>query len=52
MKVDSCPETSASHGIMSIPTLKLFKNGEEVNTLVGVQSREVLKEQIEKLITG
>ncbi len=52
VNVDSCPETSASYGVMSIPTLKYFKNGEEVNTLVGVQSREVLKEQIEKLITG
>ncbi len=52
VNVDNCPETSASHGIMSIPTLKCFKDGEEVNTLVGVQSREVLKEQIEKLITG
>ncbi len=52
VNVDNCPETASSHGIMSIPTLKFFKNGEEVNSLAGAQSKEILKEQMEKLITG
>jgi thioredoxin 1 len=35
MNVDDNPETPGAYGIMSIPTLKLFKNGVEVSSLVG-----------------
>lgn len=52
VNVDNCPETSGSYGVMSIPTLKFFKNGEDINSLVGAQSKEALKEQIEKLLSS
>lgn len=35
MNVDDNPETPGSLGVMSIPTLKLYKNGVEVSSVVG-----------------
>ena len=34
--VDEVPELAQRYGIMSIPTLMLFKNGQKVNMSVGV----------------
>lgn len=42
MNVDENPETPARFGVMSIPTLILFKDGEVVNRMSGVQSKEQL----------
>ena len=33
--------------IVSVPTLKVFKNGEEVDTLMGFMPKEVLKSKVE-----
>jgi thioredoxin 1 len=43
LNVDENPESTRKYGIRSIPTLKLFKNGMEVETRVGVQPLEELK---------
>lgn len=48
VNVDKNPQLTAEQGIRSIPTLKLFKNGEVVETLVGSQSRRKLEELILK----
>lgn len=48
MDVDENPETPASFGIMSIPTLLLKKDGEVIEKLVGVHSKEQLREVISK----
>ena len=40
-------ELAAQYGIMSIPTLILFKNGEAVDRKVGVQTADALKAWVE-----
>lgn len=44
--VDEQPELAIRYGIASIPTLKVFKNGEVANTSVGV----IPKQMIEQLL--
>ena len=44
--VDSNNELAGKYGIMSIPALKVFKNGEVVQEMVGVHSKEQLLEII------
>lgn len=46
--VDEQPELAAQFGIMSIPTLLVFKGGEEVERLVGLRSREELEQLLGK----
>ena len=47
VNVDESPETSGKYGIMSIPAIKIFKNGQVVDEVTGVTSKDVLKEKIE-----
>lgn len=42
VNVDDNGELAQQYGIMSIPALKVFKNGELVEDLVGVHSKEQL----------
>ena len=42
VNIDENPETPAALGVRSIPTLMLFKNGQMVETKVGVQSKTAL----------
>ncbi|MGE7624176.1 thioredoxin [Viridibacillus sp. NPDC096237] len=46
--VDQNQETASKFGIMSIPTLLLFKDGEPVDKTVGFQPKEALVEFIQK----
>jgi thioredoxin 1 len=43
VNVDENPVSAMKYGIRSIPTLKLFVNGIEVQTLVGVRPLQQLK---------
>jgi thioredoxin 1 len=36
--IDDCPTLAAAHGIRSVPTLLLFKDGAKVHTKVGMTS--------------
>ena len=42
VNIDESPELAARFGITAIPTLIVFKNGQPVRTLRGVQSRRDL----------
>lgn len=50
MNVDENPKMSREYGIRSIPTMKLFKNGEMVDNVVGNVPKEAIVEKLEKLI--
>jgi len=46
LDVDEGRDTAISLGIMSIPTIMVFKNGEVTKTFVGVTSKEEIIEQL------
>ena len=43
-------DIAAKYGVMSIPTIILFKNGEAVKKTVGVQNKAVLENAIKELL--
>jgi len=47
LNVDENPETAAKYGIMSIPTLILFKNGQVAKQVVGALPKARLQQEIE-----
>ena len=51
LDVDENGETAMKYGVMSIPTLILFKNGQPVERLVGYQPKERLMSKIKPHIT-
>ncbi|MBL7197322.1 MAG: thioredoxin [Candidatus Omnitrophica bacterium] len=50
LNVDEGRNTATNFGIMSIPTLMLFKNGKVVKQVVGVVSKKELKSAIDSNI--
>ena len=50
LNVDLNPKTAEKMEIMSIPTLIIFKDGQVADKMSGMQSIDVLKEKLEKLV--
>lgn len=50
LDVDESEEIAARYGVMTIPTIILFKNGEVVKKTVGVQSKASLVEAVEAML--
>jgi thioredoxin 1 len=50
MNVDENSQTAGQYGVMSIPSIVFFKNGQPVKTMVGAQSKENYKQGIEQLL--
>ncbi|WP_147532561.1 thioredoxin [Bacillus marasmi] len=48
--VDENPETAGQFGIMSIPTLLVFKDGQPVDKVVGFSPKEALSDLLAKHI--
>jgi len=48
VNVDENPDLAARYGIMSIPSLLLFKGGEVVAKRVGYQAKEALEAMIDE----
>jgi len=46
LNVDKNQEVSTQYGIMSIPTLLVFKNGKLVDTIIGAIPRQMLEPKI------
>ena len=48
VNVDDCPDLAMKFGVMSIPTLILFKDGQVVDKRVGYQPKNQLDDMIRK----
>jgi thioredoxin 1 len=49
LNVDEHPEIAQQFGIMSIPTMKVFKAGAVVKEYIGVQPKDTLKTELAAL---
>ncbi len=47
VNVDNNPRIASRYGIMSIPTLMLFKEGQPVDTIIGFRPKDELKKSLE-----
>lgn len=50
LDVDLNQEATSKFGIMSLPTVILFKNGNPVKSLIGLQPKENYKSELDQLL--
>jgi thioredoxin 1 len=50
LDVDQNPKTASQYGIMSIPSLIIFKNGGPVSNLVGFRPKADLKQSLDEAL--
>ncbi len=47
LDVDQNPRTASNYGIMSIPTLLIFKNGNPISNIIGFRPKAELKRNLD-----
>jgi len=52
LDVDANGQTAQKYGVMSIPSLIIFRNGEVVKTMVGAQSKDNFKREIDSVLAS
>jgi thioredoxin 1 len=52
LDVDANPVTARRYGVQSIPTLIYFRDGQEVDRVLGAQPAHVLRQRLEALLAG
>jgi len=50
LNVDEAPKTASDYGIMSIPTLAIFKGGKIVDKVIGALPKSELEKRVKKYI--
>jgi thioredoxin 1 len=50
MNVDENPQVAGQYGVMSIPTVMVFKGGQPVKSMVGAQGKETYKQSINEVL--
>jgi thioredoxin 1 len=50
LNTDENPQVSAAYGIISIPTLNVYRGGELVKQLIGAKPKPVLVNEIESVL--
>jgi thioredoxin 1 len=50
LNTDEHGSIAGRYGVMSIPTLVIFKNGEPAERIVGYRPKKELKQQIDKVL--
>ena len=48
VNVDDNNELASRYGVMSIPTIKLFKSGSEVENFIGAQPKDAFSERLDR----
>lgn len=48
LNIDDYPEVAVSLGVMSIPTIILFKDGKEIDRIIGMMGKTAFKAMVEK----
>ncbi|GAB2331919.1 thioredoxin [Streptomyces griseoincarnatus] len=46
LNIDENPATAAQYGVMSIPTMNVYKGGELVQTIVGAKPKAALEREL------
>ena len=46
--IDESEEIAMAYGIMSVPTLVIFKNGKEASRMIGVQPKAAILDAIKR----
>lgn len=46
--IDENPELSSEYSVLSVPTFKFFKNGKEIDSVLGAVSKDILVKKIEE----
>lgn len=52
INVDENTQTASQYGIMSIPSILFFKNGQPVKTMIGAQSKANYKQAVEEILSS
>jgi thioredoxin 1 len=52
VEVTECPATSAKYGVISVPTLAIFRDGVLVRRIVGARSKRRLLREIDDVLAG
>jgi thioredoxin 1 len=52
LNVDDSPKTASQYGVMSIPTLIVFKDGQPVANIVGFRPKPELKKNLDTALVG
>ncbi|UUN31271.1 thioredoxin [Streptomyces sp. FIT100] len=50
LNIDENPATAAKYGVMSIPTLNVYQNGEVAKTIVGAKPKAMLVRELDTFI--
>ena len=50
LNVDENPQTAANYGVVSIPTLNVYQNGQVVKTIVGAKPKKALEKDLAEFI--
>ena len=52
LNVDDNPNTARQYGVMSIPTLMIFKSGQPVSNIIGFRPKPELKKSLDEALAA
>ncbi|MHC4930959.1 MAG: thioredoxin [Planctomycetota bacterium] len=50
LNIDDAPQTPVQFAVRAVPTIVLFKDGQAVNTMVGLKQERELRSHIDQLV--